>query len=305
MKASVFSQVKSFIVKHKILISCLVLVFYFFFMLMSLLAPKPSYVEVPGLALKDPYGRSYLIGNLGGRPVRVLASVVIGIFEYEDSPFFDLDKKKRIKLSERTYDSEISAFGFRIRYTDGVYYDLLNKEAFCQFKKEYNQPGNAWVRVGVENATGFYDPHHVLDRYLDGDLESYPNKSEKWVYKKLPESQFGMEVYAVPGIDPKTGIPWRQEGDDIFIFRNQYDEVDTFIECSNRNVPRPPCSHKFMILQEDMKVKISLLYNRQILPHWREIQAAAKEAVLRFDIRNPIDSVWAQQQNISKSCIQQ
>ncbi|WP_051940309.1 hypothetical protein [Stenoxybacter acetivorans] len=302
MKASLFSRIKLFIFKHKILISCLALVFYFFFLLMSLLAPK-SYGEVPGIAPKDPYGRTYAIGNLGGRPVVLLESVTyanIRLVEYEDSPFFDFDKK-RIKLSERTYDSVISAFGFELRYTDGVYYDLLNKEIYCQFKKEHNQPGNDWVSVTVLSGSGYPKVPNLLDRYLDNYLEEYPNKPEFWAYKKLPESQFGLEVYTVPGIDSKTGLPWRQEKDDIFVNRNQYGEADTFIKCSNRNVPRPPCRQYFQILK-DMKVEVSLGYNRQILPNWREIQAAAKKAVLRFDIKNPIDSVWAQQQNIPKIC---
>ncbi|WP_211251066.1 hypothetical protein [Stenoxybacter acetivorans] len=272
-----------------------------------MLAPK-SYGEVPGIAPKDPYGRSYLIGNLGGRPVRVLASVVSSLLEYEGSLVFDLGGKK-IEQSKRTYDSAIAGFGFELRYTDGVYYDLLNKEIFCQFKKEHNQPGNAWVHVGVDNAIGYYDPPHVLDRYLDGNLESYPDKPKEFpyvTYEKLPDKQFGLDVYIVPGIDLATNLPYREDRsiDDVFIHRDIYGSVDTYIKCFNGNVPRPPCRQYFMIL-EDMKVKIRLGYSRQNLAHWREIQAAAKEAVLRFDVKNPIHSVWEKQQNIPKSCTQQ
>ncbi|WP_156956403.1 hypothetical protein [Stenoxybacter acetivorans] len=318
MKESLFSRIKLFIAKHKILPWCLALSVYGFLILATSLSKflplKPIPILHPNksssIAPKDPYGRDYLIGNLGGRPVRVLASVSSSLMEYEDSPFFDLDKKKRIKLSERTYDSAISGFNFYLRYTDGVYYDLLNREISCQFKKEHNQPGNAWMMVSISNATGYYDPPHVLDRYLDGNLENYPGKPKEFpyiTYEKMLNKQFGLDVYIVPGIDPKTNLPYRKDRsiDDVFVHRNTHGNIDTYIKCFNGNVLRPPCGHDFMILQEDMKLKVSLSYNRQILPYWQEIQATAKEAVLRFDIKNPIHAVWAQQQNIPKICTQQ
>lgn len=100
---------------------------------------------------------------------------------------------------------------------------------------------------------------------------------------KLPDLQYGLEVYTPSDIDPKTHTPWRENpyAKDIFIKRNTNGEIITYIECSNRNVPHPPCTHYFD-LEPDMKLDVYVNYSRYVLADWQKIEKSVKTTIKGF-----------------------
>lgn len=92
-----------------------------------------------------------------------------------------------------------------------------------------------------------------------------------------------MEVYAPPDIDPKTNRPYREDryAQDVFIQRDDKGEIITYIECSNRDVPRPPCGHYFD-LEPQMGLDFTVQYSRHNLADWQQIEQVVREQILNF-----------------------
>lgn len=84
-------------------------------------------------------------------------------------------------------------------------------------------------------------------------------------------------------MDPKTNRPYREDtsAEDVFLHRDKANKVDTYIKCSNRNVPAPPCTHDFS-LEPHMHAEVYVSYRRSELQHWREIQQAVAQQILDF-----------------------
>lgn len=109
---------------------------------------------------RDQYGARYSVGDLGGKPVNLGREAPW--VEYEDNTGFVTGKKYKRKT--RTYQSKIQAFGFDMRYTDGlvlVVYYKASPYSEKLYKKEINLPDNHWVSVGV-----------YADRHYNGDLST-------------------------------------------------------------------------------------------------------------------------------------
>jgi len=102
-------------------------------------------------------------------------------------------------------------------------------------------------------------------------------------YAKLDSKQYGLEVYASPGIDPKTNKPWREDSSakDVFIQRDKTGQIITYIECSNRDVPRPPCSHRFD-LEPEMGLFVNVHYSRHNLADWQQIEQVVRQQIFNF-----------------------
>lgn len=236
--------------------------------------------QQPDDAPKDQYGEPYIIGNLGGFPVNLPASVV-SLVEYDDSPGWDMEKLRNYKPPKRTYQSIIDSFSFRLHYRDNILLD--DKKNLMQYKQENSMPNSLWIRVGISSGTRFHKGEYVWDRFLNSDKKRGYSSDSPVYTLKTTEKYFDLDQYIVPGINEKNGIPWRENkgADDVFVHVDSNGHIDTYIRCSNNQVPQPPCDHYFTVYGK-MKVDVSLLYYRPNLHNWKLIQDAVNDAIYGF-----------------------
>lgn len=216
----------------------------------------------------------YIIGDLGGVPVNIPRELV-RLVEYDDDP--DWGENRQGDTPIRTYQSKISSFGFDIRYTDGVFSEQSN-----EYDQQKNLPHSPWVSVGINSSNRYYGAggiNRLAEATINPNYEVEPNH----IYERLPKLQYGLEVYAPPGIDLVTNKPWRENlyAEDIFIRRDAKGEVITYIKCSNRDVPHPPCTHYFD-LEPDMKLDVYVSYSHYVLHDWQKIENIAKAPIKGF-----------------------
>lgn len=219
------------------------------------------------------------IGDLGGVPVN-LPNHIVRLVEYDGDPSWG---EKRVgDIPERTYQSKINSFGFDIRYTDGQLLDKNNENLRKEYKEKYLQSDNPWVSVGINSGKRYYGKGST-HRIGDGTIHPKTKDSPVHTYAKLADKQYGLEVYAPPGVDPKTNTPWRenQYAKDVFIQRNKNGGIAVYIECSNRQVRRPPCKQYFD-LEPHMHLYVYAVYSRWDLEHWQQIQSQITQAILNF-----------------------
>jgi len=218
--------------------------------------------------------------NLGGMSVAIPAHFA-NYVEYDGDPGFG--EKRQGPPPVRTPKSKIRSFGFDVRYP-GM--EGLSSPEMWKDKRSYQGERLAekpWISVGF-NAGEIYPKDGFLNRQAEGAIGSgkrFPLEN----YEKLPDKENGLEVYALKGVDPKTGIPYRMHNmaDDIFIDRDEYGKVLTFIKCSNRQVLAPPCTQYFD-LEPFAKSVVYASYRRGLLPEWRKIQASIKGLVYSFKV---------------------
>lgn len=234
-------------------------------------------------APKDPYGFSYLIGDLGGKPVN-LPSTKVDLVEYDDSPGWDVEKIKNYNPPPRTYASVIESFGFDMRYTDGLVRELYHKApqySEQQYQAQKNLADSKWLSVIVYSGRRYN--RAGLDPMLINFLKTSPKMYPAYIYKKTVTSVYGLELYASPGVDPSTGVPWRRhsEAKDLYVYKDDKGKVGTIIQCVNANIRRPSCVQIFN-LDPDMKVSLHVFYARVNLKDWEKIQREATKAVEAF-----------------------
>ena len=227
----------------------------------------------------DSVQKDIIIGDLGGVPVEMPRDSV-RLVEYNGDP--DWGESFEGAVPERTYDSKISSFGFDVRYTDGAIYDGIVGKYADEYEAQKNLSDSPWVSVGVNSGNRYYGTGGI-DRIGQGTINAMPDEHPVFTYAKLPDTQFGLEVYAPPGVDPKTNTPWRdaRSAKDIFIQQNEGGVITTYIECSNRDVERPPCTHYFD-LEPDMKLDVYVSYSRYVLKDWQQIEQVVRAALLGF-----------------------
>lgn len=220
------------------------------------------------------------IGDLGGVPVDMPKNLVHFV-AYDGDPTFG--NKREHPKPMRNYDSKINSFGFDLRYTDNTMLDTTNKALKSAYRRDNkrNLGNNPWVSVSVNSGdrVTVSNPTHRIGY---GTI-SATNVNPVYRYEPLNETQFGLEVYAQPGIDPATNKPWRQDRDaeDVFIRRDETGQIITHIECSNRDVPRPPCTHFFDLgLQRNLSIEAH--YSRYNLADWQKIENLARQQILSF-----------------------
>ena len=220
-----------------------------------------------------------VIGDLGGVPVEMPRDSV-RLVEYNGDPDWGEDFEGAVP--DRTYESKISSFGFDVRYTDGALYDGIVGKLSDEYEAQKNLSDSPWVSVGVNSGDRYYGSGGI-DRIGQGTINAMPDEHPVYTYAKLADTQFGLEVYAPPGIDPKTNTTWREDEDakDIFIKRDNNGMIITYIECSNRDVEQPPCTQYFD-LEPDMKLDVYVSYSRYVLKDWQRIEQVVREALLGF-----------------------
>ena len=226
----------------------------------------------------DVFSANY-IGDLGGVPVD-LPKNLVHLVEYDGDPVWG--KKREGPKSTRSYESNINSFGFYIRYTDNTIFDENNKEMERVYDEEKNLPDSPWVSVNVTSGDRYYGAggiHRIGDGALNPSKEAGPVHQ----YEQLDSDQYRLEVYAPPGIDPKTDRPYREDryAKDVFIQRDKTGKIITYVECSNRDVPSPPCQHLFD-LEPQMALDLSVQYSRHNLADWQQIEQVVRQQVLNF-----------------------
>ncbi|WP_227687455.1 hypothetical protein [Psychrobacter fjordensis] len=218
------------------------------------------------------------IGDLGGLPVELPRNIVTFV-AYNGDPTFG--KKREGKKPTRSYESEINSFGFDLRYTDNTIFDKSNKSHKYAYDKEQYLPNDPWVSVRVSSG----DKYHgvgAIHRIGDGTI-SANGVDPVYTYEQLDNDQYGLEFYAPPGIDPKTDRPYREDryAEDVFIQRDKNSQITTYIRCSNRDVPRPPCIHNFD-LEPEMALYVNVQYSRHNITDWQQIEQVVRQQILNF-----------------------
>ncbi len=226
----------------------------------------------------DVFSANY-VGDLGGVPVD-LPKNLVHLVEYDGDPAWG--KKREGSKPTRSYDSKINSFVFYVRYTDNAILNKGNKELKQAYKKEQYLPNDPWVSVNVSSGNKYHGVG-AIHRIGDGTLNPSKEAGPVHEYEQFDNEQFGLEVYAPPGIDPKTDSPYRENryAEDVFIQRDETGQITTYIKCSNRDVPRPPCSHQFD-LEPQMGLYVNVQYSRHNLADWQQIEQVVRQQILNF-----------------------
>ena len=220
------------------------------------------------------------IGDLGGVPVDMPKNLVHFV-AYDGDPTFG--NKREHPKPMRTYNSKINSFGFDLRYTDNTMLDTTNKALKSAYRRDNkrNLGDNPWVSVSVNSGdrVTVSNPTHRIGYGTINASDVHP----VFQYQPLNDDQFGLEVYTQTGIDPKTNKPWREDSSakDVFLRRDKTGQIITHIECFNRDVPRPPCTH-FFDLGPQRNLSISAHYSRYNLADWQKIENLVRQQLLRF-----------------------
>lgn len=242
----------------------------------------------------------FVVGDLGGVPVRI-PHYFANYVEYDGDPGFG--EKRQGPAPKRTYQSKLASFGFEVRFPDMA--GRSSPEMWKDYEKyrdynwkDYYDPIKSitpWIGVGFDAGSRF-PGYGYLDRYVNATLafnaerEGYAALSYR-NYAKLPKTEHGLTVYAPPGTDPKTNKPYRQDDDakDLFVHKDKSGKVDTYIECSNRNLNNfkfSPCT-QYISMEPRMRAGIYISYTRHYLPHWQQIQRNVSELVWSFKTDTP------------------
>jgi len=239
-------------------------------------APTPSKPFEPPEMTAAWYSAHDVVGDLGVVAVTI-PSHFANFVEYDGDPGFA--EKRKGDVPERTHRSKLRSFGYDVRFPDMA--GLATPELWKD-KASYSSAKTPWISVGVNTGSN-YPGEGFLDRRTRSHVET-PNNILKYSnYEKLPTKEYGLTVYAPAGTDPKTGKPYREDinAEDVFVHRDKAGRVNTYVYCSNRNVPAPPCKHSFS-LEPHIHSEVYISYRRSLLPQWREIQDAVTKQLLGF-----------------------
>lgn len=218
-----------------------------------------------------------VVGNLGGLAVTFPPNFA-ELVSYEGDPGFG--EKQVGSKPKRTHELGITGMRFDIRYPDFSVMSIKERQADMRKYTIYNTP---WIGVGITASSHFGD-----GQFLERSVV-HMNREPKFQYARLPEDQFGLEVYTPTTVDvskryrdPETGAFRSDVRDrDIFVHRDQDGRVDTLIYCSNRQLYSAPCQH-FFYVGFPLKIEMRVGYRRGMLEHWKNIQSETKKVILSF-----------------------
>lgn len=221
-----------------------------------------------------------VIGDLGGVPVSI-PKPYANFVEYDGDPHF-LEKRKG-PVPKRTHESKLASFGFEVRYPDMA---NVNEETASE-RRQKNIHNTMWMRVGVNS-------HSAYGGAGDDGIERRARditdpKAHRYTYKPLPEKVHGLTGYYPVGPDESKRLQQVGGSDfhdkNLYFYRDGARPVETYIECSNMAHSAAGCSQVFN-LRPDMRIRVSVSYRRDLLPHWREIQNSVSKVILGFRV-NP------------------
>lgn len=253
----------------------IVFIAYLFFFKTLVAIPNPF--EPPEMAAAK-YAPRDVVGDLGGVPVSIPRHFA-NYVQYEGDPSWG--EKRQGPKPERTHQSKLVSFGYHTRFPDMAGESSVE---LIQDKRSYSPATTPWISVGIRTGS-IYPGDGFLDRWTHARVET-PNTILKYMnYEQLPTKEYGLTAYAAAGIDPKTSKPYREDPDakDVWVSRDKSGRVTTTIQCSNRHVPAPPCTHDFS-MEPEMHAEVVVSYRRSQLANWREIQEAVKQQILSFRV---------------------
>lgn len=216
-----------------------------------------------------------VVGDLGGIPVTIPRHFA-NYAEYDGDPGFG--EKRKEPRPERTHQSRLRSFGFDVRYPDltGTSSAALWLER--QNASIYDTP---WISAGVRSGDR-YPGDGFLDRLFDSLHDPAPRPPFQYG-ERLPQTQYGLVVYAPVGIDPQTDRPSRESriSKDVFVHRGKNGKVDAYIDCGNNLEGVASCSQEFS-LEPYADADISVQYRRDLLSEWQQIQTSVTQLILGF-----------------------
>ena len=223
-----------------------------------------------------------VIGDLGGLKVKIPRHYAEYVVYDGDPRFGEVGKDSE---PERTFDSKLRNFGVKIRFPDmrGLESDNLINE----YNDNFLKPESLWLRLVINSGENYPG---VGRNYGNALAEKLWVKSEYWWrnYERLHEDLYGLEMYVVKGMHPKTGKLARESSDteDIYIQRDSSGHVNTYIKCGRPAVPEGVgrCSLKFG-LEPEAKVVVDVAFRPYLLPRWREIQESVRNFLLSFEVK--------------------
>ena len=239
--------------------------------------------QPPEMALAQ-YTPKDVIGDLGGMKVRIPRHYAKYV-EYDGDPGFG--KKRKGPRPKRTFDSRLSGFGMDVRFPDMK--GLENAQLWEEKRRQPLQE-KTWIYIWV-NAGETYSGDGFLDRLTNGTLfsASLPGRKVYWwnTYERMPEDEYGLEVWLLSGTDPRTGKPARESHttNDIYIHRGSSGNVDTYISCGRPSVPSGIGNCNLTTsLAPKAQVVVKVMFRRGLLPEWKRIQQSVRELLLSFEV---------------------
>lgn len=228
-----------------------------------------------------------VIGDLGGLKVKIprhYAEYVV----YDGDPRFG--EKREGPVPERTFNSRLRNFGMKVRFPEMI--GLENMGLREDYRKNFLNPDGAWLSLTINSGDNYPG---LGANARNGRAKKLWEYSDYWAYnfERLEEDVYGLEMYVVKGIDPKTGSPARESGDtkDVYIQRDASGHVHTYIDCGRTSVPGgiSPCSLEFG-LEPDAKVAVDVSFHPKLLPQWKEIQQSVHDLLLSFEAKEHLNS---------------
>lgn len=219
-----------------------------------------------------------VIGDLGGVPVSI-PKPYANFVEYDGDPHF-MEKRKE-PTPKRTYQSKLASFGFEVRYPDMA---PVTDETSSE-KRKANIHTTMWMRVGINSHSHYGGAgDDLLERKASAIWKA---NAHPYVYKPLATKVHGLTGFAPIGPDESKRLQQVGGADmndvNIYFHRNEAGQVDTYIDCSNMAHAAAGCRQVFN-LQPQMRIRVTVSYRRDLLPHWREIQNSVSKVILGFRV---------------------
>lgn len=247
---------------------------------------NPKVEGNPTQRLDRPFDpRPPIVGRLSGVPVKIPFEFA-ELVEY-DGESTNWGQRPFTPPPPRTQDSGISSFGFSVKYPE-----MVGPTTWRMVKERsnYMDEGSPWLGVGI-GAGDIYPPSGYLDRVLKSTVEyksRFNSESDKvYEYEKLPETQYGLTVYAPPGIDAKTGKPRRESkrAKELYVAFDEAGHVKTYITCDFNRLS-PYCSQSIS-MEPEMKVDVDITYAQEDLKDWADIEQKVRALILSFVNASP------------------
>ena len=226
-----------------------------------------------------------VIGDLGGMKVRIPRHYAEYV-EYDGDPGFG--EKRKGPRPQRTFDSRLRGFGMDVRFPDMK--GLENAQMREERRRLFLSQDNPWIGIGI-NAGKHYPGDGFLDRQTNARLFhiNTPESKGHWLftYERMPEDEYGLEVWRLSEINPKTGKPAREDSSarDIYIHRDALGKVDTYISCKHPSVPTGigTCNAETH-LEPKADVVVKINFRRGLLPEWQRIRQSARDLLMSFEV---------------------
>lgn len=221
----------------------------------------------------------HIFGILGGASVAIpkhLAQLV----EYDSDPYFPSAAENQMQSSS---NRSLRSFGFEINYPEF----LLNNQIKISNQYESQMIASKYlVRASVISGENFGKNGSVgLQTRVDWYLNE---KITKFKYVPMKRKTFGLFGYEPEIINTSksefSGVVDMRDKN-IYVYRDEENDVKTLIECTNVNHENAHCVQTFLLLPE-MKAKVRITYRKEHLSNWKNIQRDISEFIFSFRTYN-------------------